>query len=300
MGLSHMAHTLPEPVAVRLGDIMGDTLFRCSARYRQVALKNLRWAFREEWTEDQIHRAARETFRNFGRSAVEFLRMPVMSDDEVRRKTEYDGKEHLLDALALGKGVLLATAHFGNWEIMGARFALDGYTLHVVSRDADDEGVNRLTNRIREKRGYHVLSRDKSVKPILAALRRNEFIGILNDQNYTTGIFVPFFGKLAATATGTATLARSTGAPVLPCYSIRQPDNTHRLLIRPPLPFERSEDKEADLAQFTARITADIEEMVRLYPTQWMWIHDRWKHRPPVERGVWCEEGEAKREESGT
>lgn len=283
LGTSRVVHAFPDPLAMRFGKRLGDLLYRASPRYRRVALRNLSLVFGSEWTEEQLQRTMRETFHNIGKSAVEFLRMASMSEAELRAKTFYDGREHLDAALERGKGVLYLTAHFGNWELMGARLAQDGYMLNVVARDADDADVNRMTNAIRERWGYRVFSRDKSAKPLIQALRRNEMLAILNDQNYTTGIFVPFFGRLAATASGIASLARATDAAIVPAFCIRQPDNTHRITIQPALPLELTGNKDEDLYRVTAQATRAIEEMVRRHPEQWLWIHDRWKHRPPDE-----------------
>ena len=283
LGASRAVNALPDSLAMRAGDRLGDALWHASPRYRRVALRNLRQVFGSEWTEEQIQGTARQTFRNIGKSAVEFLRMASMGEDEMRRKASYDGWEYLEPAVSRGKGIILLSAHFGNWEMMCGRFTLDGHKLNIVARDADDEGVHRLTNAIRGRWGYHIFSRDKDVKAILQALRRNEMLGILSDQNYTTGIFVPFFGRPAATATGVAALARATGAAVVPVFNIRQPDDTHRITILPAMELEFTEDKEEDLYRMTAQATAVIEEMVRKHPTQWLWIHDRWKHRPPGE-----------------
>jgi len=279
-------HALPDPSVARLGVLLGDAVYAGSSRYRRIALKNLRQVFGGEWSEEEIQATARETFRNFGKSAIEFLRQSAMTAEEVRRKSGYDGREHLEAARAGGKGALLATAHFGNWEIMGARMGVDGYRINVMARPADDAGLDRYINEIREQKGCRVLSRDTSVRPILQALRNNEFVGILGDQNFSRGIFVPFFGRLAATGTGIAAFARATGAPILPAYSIRQPDDTVRMLVKPPLAVDWTDDKDGDIARVTALITADVEAMVRQYPAQWLWIHDRWKYRPPEERAA--------------
>jgi KDO2-lipid IV(A) lauroyltransferase len=283
VGLSHLARRVPLTASSRLGSALGDAFYYGSPQYRSVALSNLRWAFGNEWPEEKIVRVAREAFRNIGKSAIEFLRMPALTDSDILRLTAYEGREHLDAALARGKGCLLVTAHFGNWELMAARMSLDGYKLSVIARDADDADANRIINTIREDRGYRVFSRDGSMKPVLQALHRNEFLGILIDQNNTKGIFVPFFGKLAATATGPAALARSTGAAIVPAFSIRQPDDTHLISLQPALNLEFTEDKEADLHRATALITAVVEQAVRDHPDQWLWIHNRWKHRPPDE-----------------
>jgi KDO2-lipid IV(A) lauroyltransferase len=283
VGLSRVARLVPPSASSRLGSALGDAFYFGSSRYRSVALSNLHWAFGREWTEEKIVSVARQAFRNIGKSAFEFLQMPALTEADIRGCTSYEGREYLDDALARGKGCLLITAHFGNWELMAARMTLDGYTLSVIARDADDAGANQVINSIREDRGYRVFSRDGSMKPVIQALRRNEFLGILIDQNNTKGIFVPFFGKLAATATGPAALARSTGAAVVPAFCIRQPDDTHRIRLQPALNLEFTENKEADLHRATAIITGAVEQAVRDHPDQWLWIHNRWKHRPPDE-----------------
>jgi KDO2-lipid IV(A) lauroyltransferase len=289
MGLSLAARAVPASWASRFGASLGDVFYHASSRYRTVALENLRWAFRDEWPEERVLRTAREAFRNIGKSAVEFLRMPGLSDEDVRRLTRIEGIGHLQEGLSKGNGALLITAHFGNWELMAARFSLEGYPLSVIARDADDPGANQLINRIREGKGYRVFSRDRSVKPVMQALRRNESVGILIDQNVAVqGVFVPFFGKLAATATGPAALARSTGAAVIPCFCIRQPDESHKIVLQPPIRLEFTDNKEADLYRATASITAAVEEAVRNHPAQWFWIHNRWKRRPTEEEAAFA------------
>jgi KDO2-lipid IV(A) lauroyltransferase len=283
VSLSQWVHFLPHAAVSRLGSILGDGFYYGSPRYRSVALSNLRWAFKNEWPEDKIMRIARVAFRNIGKSAVEFLQFPTLTDADILRMTSYENEERIDAALKRGKGCIFVGAHFGNWELMTARLALDGYKVSIIVREADDAGTNRVIHRLRESRGYHAFSRKGSMKPVLQALRRNECLGILIDQNYTSGVFVPFFGKLAATATGAAALARATGAAVIPVFSIRQPDETHRIVLKPELDLTFTEDKDADLHRITALLTATVEAAVREHPEQWFWIHNRWKKRPSDE-----------------
>jgi KDO2-lipid IV(A) lauroyltransferase len=281
--LQGLARALPFPLVARMGTAVGELLFRAVPRYREVALRNMSRAF--EWDADRTEEVTRQAFRNLGKTLVEFLRLPTLSPNQVRRLCRVEGMEYLREGLAAGRGVLVISAHYGNWELFAARVVLDGIPLCVVARDANDAATNALVNGIREARGYRVIPRQSAPRGVLSALRRNEAVVILMDQNTIQGgEFVPFFGRAAATVTGPAVFALRTGAAVLPCFAVRQPDDTHVGRIDPPLLVEPTGDREADVLNLTARLTAAIEAQIRADPTQWFWIHDRWRHRPPEER----------------
>lgn len=269
--------------ACRIGSCLGDLLFLTVKRYRIVAIKNLSWVYRSEMTPKQIHETARSVFRNFAMDMMEFLRLPFMSDKELDRKVILEGKEYLDEALAKGKGAILITAHFGNWELMASKLVKEGYPLNVIARDADDQSITNLVNDIRQGHGYKVFSRDDSMLPVVHTLKHNEVLGILPDQHDCDGIWAPFFGRPALTPQGPAALARMTGAVVLPGFSFRQPDNTIVVKISKPFHVEKSSDKEKDIAEWTAKINHTIEDHIRMNPTQWLWLHNRWKDSPEFE-----------------
>jgi KDO2-lipid IV(A) lauroyltransferase len=281
--LAWISRVLPLPWAQRLGAALGDLLFLCIRRYREVARRNLTMAF--GWEAEQVEGVARQVFRNVGQTLVEFLRLPAMSAEEIRRLVPLEGVEHLHAGLAAGRGLLLITGHFGNWELLGARLVVEGIPLSVVARDADDPMAHALINRIRTECGYRVISRQSAHRGVLEALRRNEAVAILMDQNTIEGgQFVPFFGKMAATVTGPAVFALRTGAAVIPGFIVRRPDGTHVGTGCPPVALPQTGDREADVLALTAHLTGIIEAHVRADPAQWLWIHDRWRHRPPEER----------------
>jgi Kdo2-lipid IVA lauroyltransferase/acyltransferase len=271
---------VPNPLLPGLGNRLGDALFFASAKLRRVTLKNLRQVFESEWSEEQIRCVARQVFRNFGQTAVEFVCLPRMSREELRSRVRIDGLEHLKQALKAGKGVILISAHYGNWELMGARIAQEGVGMNVLARAADDGLTDRIVNDIRDAGGYRVFARGGSLMPVLRCLRQNEAVGMLIDQNFRTGIFVDFFGRPAATASGAAEIALRTGATVLSAFVERQEDDTH-LAVLSPLEIERTGDHERDVVAVTQYFTKVIEDAVRRRPDQWMWFHDRWKFRPP-------------------
>jgi KDO2-lipid IV(A) lauroyltransferase len=283
-GLIRLARLLPMPWAERLGAAVGDLVYWCVPRYRAVARRNMAAAL--EWEAPRVEAAVRQVFRNIGKTLIEFLRMPIISPSEIRQLCHLEGLEYVHAGLAAGRGVLLITAHYGNWELIAARLVEAGVRLNVVARDADDPATNAMINGIREQCGYRVIPRQSAPRGVLAALRRNEVVAMLIDQNTIEGgEFVPFFGRLAATVTGPAVLALRTGAAVIPGFCRRRPDDSHLAFGFPPVTLPRTGDMDADVRALTAHLTALIEAQVRADPTQWFWIHDRWRHRPPEEQG---------------
>ncbi len=276
------ARVMSQRQAQRFGVLLGDLVYRAVPRYREVALRNLGRSF--GWEACRSETVARQAFRNIGMTLIEFLRMPTLSSAAIRALFRVEGMDHVLAALNSGRGVILITAHYGNWELFAARMAVDGYRFHVVARDADYSATNRVINGIREACGYRVISRRSAMREILAALKRSEPVALLMDQNTIQGgVFVPFLGRPAATVSGPAQLALRTGAILIPCFAVRQADNSHVGRFLPPVPLPDTGDRATDVRELTARLTAVIEAQVRADPTQWFWIHDRWRHRPADE-----------------
>lgn len=274
-----LVRSVPDRAVPGLGDAVGDLLYFASAKLRRVALTNLTYVYGNCWTRAQVVDMARRVFRNFGRTAVEFVRLPITSPDWIRGSVRIEGLEHMRRAHDLGKGTILITAHYGNWELLGARAVQEGFRMNVLARTADDALTDRVINQIRGDIGFQVFPRGGSLMPVLRRLRQNEVVGMLLDQNYRGGVFVEFFGRPAATATGAAEIALRTGAPVVSGFIERQADNTH--LIRfAPVPVHPTGERVADVIRLTQQFTHIIEEAIKRRPDQWMWFHNRWKHRP--------------------
>lgn len=281
--LSRLARSLPEHLALRLGAGVGSLGYRMFPRYRRVAIQNLTQVFGQEWEMPRIRRTAREVFRHIGMNLMEFLRFPGMDAERLARMVHIEGEEFAREALEGGNGVLAITSHYGNFELFAAAMVQRGYPLSVIARNADDQATNDLINGLREGKGYHVLPRDNAARRSIAILRHNEVLGVLPDQNDISGIFVPFFGRLAATSVGPATMALRTGAAVLPAFIHRRADNTHVVKIYPALRYEKTGNREADVRHLTIAINNAIERAIREHPEQWFWLHNRWKTRPPEE-----------------
>lgn len=258
--------------AERVGERLGRLAYRLSKKHRERALENLARAFPEA-TQQQRDDWAEGVLVHFGRVMSDFMRAATRSKQEVIDSIEASGIERIDEVLAAGKGVILVTAHFGNWERMANYLALKGYTLSVVARDANDPDMNALVAQLREAAGVEVISRGNAARAVLTKLRKNECVGILPDQN-SDEIFVPFFGVPCGTVQGPAVLSQRSGAPILPMYCARIGVGKYRVWVEPPIEAEEGFEPVEGL---TRAINASLEAAIRQYPDQYLWIHNRWK-----------------------
>jgi KDO2-lipid IV(A) lauroyltransferase len=278
--LQRLAGSIPDRAVLPLGAALGTLFYVALPRLRHVARVNLLHAF-PDCAPAETERRVRRCFQHQGRTLIEFLRMTHWDGKEIERRVQECGLERLDAALAAGRGVILVSAHYGNWELAAARLVCAGYVVNVVARDADDTATNALLHRIRQTAGYQVIPRQHAARGVLACLRRNEVVVILMDQNTTQGeVYVDFFGRPAATTPAPAILARRTGARLVPGFIRRLADGTHVGEVLEPLEWQPSEDPERDAREITQRLTAHIEAWVRAEPEQWLWVHNRWKHQP--------------------
>ena len=263
------------------GNSLGSIFYVASRRYRVVALNNLRAAYRNEKSEAEIKSIAKQVFRHFTRGAFEFFYLLSLSREQVDELIDLEGAEHLDKALAEGRGCIIITAHYGNWELMARKAAIRGYKVNVIARDSDDPGMTGITTRIRENGGYRVFDRDQPIIGAFRALKKNECLGILPDQNESDGIFIDFFSRPVATAQGPAVLSLKSGAPIVPVFAPRVGEK-YVATVYPRIEFEPSGDEEKDIHDLMTLINRVIEEEVRRNPSQWLWLHDRWKQTPKV------------------
>jgi len=268
---------LLRPWSVRVfGNILGATFYVCSRRYRTVALRNLKAAYPEK-TDDDIRTIAVEVFKHFARGALEFFYFLSLNQDQVASLIDLEGREHIDAALAEGRGCIIVTAHYGNWELLARKLVSLGYRVNVIARDSDDPGMTGITTMIREHGGYRVFDRDQPIIGAFRCLKNNEILGILPDQNEAEGVFANFFGRPVASPVGPAVLALRTGAPIVPVFAPRGYDGRYHAVVYPRLEFEPTGDDEKDTLLITDLINQAIEREVRRYPSQWLWLHDRWK-----------------------
>ena len=274
---------LPRSWARGLGAGVGAAAFSLLGRLRKVGLRNLELAFPEKSSAER-ERILRELFRNLGWLLAEFCQMPSYTPENTQAFLRYEGLEHYLAAKAKGKGVLIVTGHLGAWELSSYYHSLMGHPMSMVIRRLDNARVDRLVNHIRCLHGNRVLHKDDFARGLLGAMRQGETVGILMDTNMTPpqGVFVPFFGHRACTASGLARVALKTGAAVLPGFMLWE-EGGYVLHFGPEIDLIATGDDEKDAVENTARFTAVIEAYIRKYPSQWLWVHRRWKTRPEDE-----------------
>ena len=272
-----LAH-LPSAVGLAAGRRLGDLLWWVLPRRRAVALENLQRAFAGECTPSGIRRLGRRSFQHVGMNLVEACRYFLRPTQVMLSQVRVEGREHLQAAAAHGRGVLVLTAHFGNWELLAAAHGLGGLPLSIVTRPLDHPLLDDLAARFRSRSGAELIVKRQAVREVLTALRRQRMVGILLDQNATRaeGVFVPFFGSPASTSKGLALLALRTGAPVVPIFLRREPDGRHCIEMGAALP----PPEDGLVTTYTTTFNRVLEATIRRAPEQWLWMHDRWRTRP--------------------
>src|SRR5262245_36998983 len=280
---------MPRSVAYRTAKRLAWLGFHVARRQRRAGLRNLEMAFPE------LSGTAREdilrgSFDNLGRLLVEFTHLPELNKGNVCQYVVHDGLENYLEGLRRGRGVIFMTAHFGAWELSSFAHAVYGYPLRFVVRPIDNRRVENLISHYRTLSGNVPIQRRMAARDILCALRNNEAVGILFDQNTTQseGVFAEFFGVPAATTPSIALLALRTGAAVVPGFLIW--DETlgkHRLRLDPPVDLIDTGNRERDVLENTRAFNKILENYIRKHPDQWLWIHRRWKTRPDGEKSLY-------------
>ncbi len=276
---------LPLPVARGESRLLAHLLRTLTPRQVRVARHNLSFALPQR-TESEREAILAGVYQSLARSLLAFARFPRLSGHNIAGWIRYDGFEHFERARSCGKGVLFLTAHLGNWELSALAHGLYGHPMHILVRALDNPRLDRLVARYRTLSGNRIIDRHDSPRRIFEALAANHAVGMLIDQNASpeNGVFVDFFGKKACASTGLAKIALRTGAPVIPGFALWEPSE-RRYVLRfwPPIEMTVSGNPEVDVPLNTQRLTSALEQIIRRYPDQWLWIHRRWKTRPPGE-----------------
>jgi KDO2-lipid IV(A) lauroyltransferase len=280
---------LPRSLARAFGISIAQLVYLLHVRLRRVGMRNLELAFPEK-TVAERKRILRGEFTSLGRQLAELCQFPRDTLKNIDDVIVYDGLENYEQAYAKKKGVLFLTGHFGAWELSAFAHSLHGHPMHVVMRSMDNVYLDRLIRHYRTMHGNNTVDKDDFVRGLLAAMKSGEVVGILMDTNMTPpqGIFVNFFGIPACTASGLARIALRTDAAVLPGFAIWDESlKKYRLRFDPALQLIRSGGLEADITANTQMFTSIIEDYARKYPEQWLWVHRRWKTRPPGEKSLY-------------
>ena len=279
----YLLGSLPRKQAHRLSDLLGRLWFLTDTRHRQVAADNLERAFGQEKGPAEIEEIARRVFKNI------ILILFEIGWSLHLRPEDFD-KYFTINNLYLenernhrSKGVLILTGHVGNWELLPTVSALIGQTANVLYRPMDYAPLERFFAQNRTRYGAKLISKDGSLLRVFKALKRQESVVMLLDQNvgWHKGVFVDFFNRRACTSYGLAFIALKTGAPVVPVFVVRnQGGDGFTAEIGPEIPLVKTGDHQKDLEENTQRYNNALENVIRRHPDQWFWVHRRWKTRP--------------------
>jgi Kdo2-lipid IVA lauroyltransferase/acyltransferase len=270
---------LPMQLASRVARFATKALDLAMPKLRRTGLINLAFAYPRTLPEQRI-RTIDGVFESIARLLVAIAKFPKLNAQNIHQWIRYEGLENYTAAKNEGRGVLVATAHLGNWELSAFSHALMTEPMNVMVRPLDNPLIDAVIETRRQQSGNRLIFKKDAVRTVIKALRANEAVGILIDQNTTPaeGVFVDFFGKLACAGTAFAKLAQHSGAAVVPGFALWEASEKRYVLH-----FYPKLEMTGDIAADTQRIHSFFETVIREYPDQWLWIHRRWKTRPPGE-----------------
>lgn len=280
---SLLVKLMPPCLIYGFAEKLGGLGYLFAGRQRKVALETMSYAFGAQKSRREKEEIARRCFIFVAKSGVELLFL-MDRPGLLRQRVSIEGSQNLENALSKGKGAILVSAHFGNFPLMLAYLSLSGYKAAGIMRPMKDEKVEGIFLNKRSRLGIKTIysqPRRACVSQAIQALRNNELVLIPIDQNFGTGgVFVDFFGRKAATATGPVVLAQRTGAALLPCFIVRQEDDTHKIIFEPQIDLIEGDSPEGTVLVNIQKLTAIIESYIRKYPAEWGWFHRRWKSKP--------------------
>lgn len=275
-------HASPE-VIERIGTRIGTVAFALVRKKRRSAIENLTFVFGATKTPREIRDIARASFQNFGMAAAECAAYTTMTPEQKRAFVSVEGMQYLRESLAMKRGAIGLTAHFGNFMILGPRLADDGIGVSLVVKHMDGRRLERFFQELRADMGIRTIylkPRMKCARECVKALQRNDVLILLSDQHYKRGgVVVDFFGRPVLNAPGAASLALAHNSPVLPMFMVRNGDGTSTLTIEERVPVVRSGRKDEDVVTNTQNFTKIIESWIARRPDHWEWSYRRWRHR---------------------
>jgi Kdo2-lipid IVA lauroyltransferase/acyltransferase len=280
----HLASLIPDFILYPIGVIGGFLGYCFDRRHLKIGMKNLSIAFPERSEKERRH-ILRASYVNLGRGAAEYVRLAGFFHKRLKARVKYDRLDYWEEVMRKypGKGLVVLSAHFGNFELMACAHAMHGYQINLVHHTQRFLAGDALMTFARERAGVEILRKHSAARAVLKALRTGDLVGVPFDQNAkrSEAVWVPFFGEPAATTSGLARMVLISGAPVIPAFIVREPDGRHhRIEIQDEIPIQHTDNAEADVLENTARFVKSIENMVRRYPEQFLWTHRRYRTRP--------------------
>ncbi len=268
---------IPDRLRYLIGITLGNLVFYGIKKRREIGINNLKMAF-PELSDQAARELTKKSCHHLGLNLVEFTMLSHVKKEDLLNNIQIENKDILDQVLAGGQGIIIYTAHFGNWELLGVDLALQGYSLHVLAQAQNNPYFNDRINQIRELAGMRLIPLGMSVRGAFKVLKNREILCIAGDQNAgTKGWSVNFFGRTTPTYPGAVQLAVRTGAVIVPAYIIREGWRCHRIKIYQPYAIKKSAT-EKEQHQLLQELTSLSEEVIREYPEQWLWLHRRWKN----------------------
>ena len=267
----------------KLGSLLGGLIYRVDVPHRRIVRRNLGFAF-PDWPPEKVRRCSLRIFENIGTALLEILQLRYLEPEEILRRARIEGLENVAASLASGRGIVIISAHLGNWELAPLFFALAfGRPMVLVARKVRPPSLDRWVMGMRTRFGNRVIDKQGGLGQMMRNLRQGSPLGLLIDQGTrrSEGVKVTFFDRTVSATPAAAMLALRCRSPVYAAFSIRHPEGGFVLKVFPELEMQRTKDLRADLKINTEKMLAVIEKMVRAYPEQWFWVNKRWKHYHP-------------------
>lgn len=279
---------LPRRSLLAFAGFLGRAAFYLVPHHRESTLRNLAKAYGNTKSDAELYRTARRVFENLAKTSAEVLLFPRYSAAAIDRFVDAgNAYEIYRNLLAEGKGLITITSHIGNWELLAGIFTLKGFKGKAIARRLRYEPYNRWIEKLRESTGVETIYRGDSPKEIIRVLKSGAIIGMLPDQDIDSlrGVFVDFFGRPAYTTIAPVKLSLTTGAPMITTFVIRLPDDRYKVVLGDIIRPEIRTTREAAILEYTDRWMKSCENVIRDYPEQWGWMHDRWKTKPGKREG---------------
>jgi KDO2-lipid IV(A) lauroyltransferase len=282
-GLVLIIEKLPRDLALKLARMIGEMTAILDVKERKLAEKNLGRVYGLKWSELKIRLLARDCFVKMALNTADVIQSRTWTEEDLRSHVDVEGMEHFDEALSRGKGLVAVTGHIGNFELMAAWFAaVKKVPLSVIGRRLYDDRLDALVVENRERFGMENIPSDAPAKKVLSTLKSGRVLGVLIDLDSSriAGEFVPFFGIPARTPSGPIVIGRQSRSPAVPMAMFRTADDSYLIKILPIIEISRTEDRDADVLEALKRCNLALEELINYDPSQWAWIHDRWRSKP--------------------
>lgn len=269
---------LPKRASFALGGLIGEMAFLFDFKHREIAYANIRTAFGENMSPAQLRRCTKDCFRSFGQNFIEVFLIPQIDDAYARRYVRFEGVEHIREAFARKKGVLLCSVHAGSWELANILSVHLKIPFSMFVRDQKLPRVEKLLNGYRTRKGCRLIQRKEQTRELVRLLKENESTGLTIDQGGKTGTRVGFFGKEASMSSGAVRLGLKYGCAIVPVFFRRVDGPSIEITIGSPFELSRSGDLEKDVKDNLQRLVGLFEGHIRRYPHEYLWPYKVWKH----------------------